>query len=216
MKFFLIREINLCFLAFSSTYLALLLLKCTTFATDFLDSKMAEVKTNLRGYAMQYGTYMGIYWILKFIFFPMGLNDNLLGRIFVILTLGVPVLGYVYVRRFRDRYCEGYISFFKAFAFCFLMYMFASILTAVAHYIYFQYIDNGFMIRSFELSLQQAEKVKYMAPLVERMSAALDVLPQLSPIRLTLELILQNILYAGLLVSFPTALLVMRRRIPVY
>lgn len=216
MKFFLIREINLCFLAFSSTYLALLLLKCTTFATDFLDSKMAEVKTYLRGYAMQYGTYMGIYWILKFIFFPMGLKFPILEVLFMVLTIGVPVLGYVYARRFRDRYCEGYISFFKAFAFCFLMYMFASILTAVAHYIYFQYIDNGFLFSSYEQLLQQAGKMEGMESLVEQMNGVLDVFRQLSPIQLTMQLVSQNIFYAGLLVSFPTALLVMRRRIPVY
>ena len=64
---------------------------------------MVENKTNLRGYAMQYGTCMGLYWIFKFIFFPLGLRVPFLELVFMVLTLAVPVLGYVYARRFRNR-----------------------------------------------------------------------------------------------------------------
>lgn len=176
---------------------------------------MVENKTNLRGYAMQYGTCMGLYWIFKFIFFPLGLRVPFLELVFMVLTLAVPVLGYVYARRFRDRYCGGYLSFFQALAFCFLMYVFASILTAVAHYIYFQYIDNGYLFEVYGKLLRQAGKMEGMEPFVKQMDDVLDAFRQLSPIKLTMQLISQNIFY-GSLIAFPTALLVMRRKIPVY
>lgn len=214
MKFFLLRERNLPFLAFSSTYLTVLLLKCTTFVTDFIE-RMDENKTYLRGYAMQYGTCMGLFWIFKFAFFPLGLKMPLLELLFMVLTIAVPVLGYVYARRFRDRYCGGYLSFFRALAFCFLMYMFASILTAVAHYIYFEYIDNGFIFNAYEQVLQQAGQMQGMERLAKQMSEVLDAFRKLSTIQLTMQLISQNIFYGSLL-AFPTALLVMRRKVPVY
>lgn len=175
---------------------------------------MVENKTNLRGYAMQYGTCMGLYWIFKFIFFPLGLQVPFLELVFMVLTLAVPVLGYVYARRFRDRYCEGYLSFFQALAFCFMMYMFASILTAVAHYVYFRYMDNGYLFEAYDRLLQQAGEMEGMESLVKQMNEVLEAFRQLSPIQLTMQLISQNIFY-GSLIAFPTALLVMRRKIPV-
>lgn len=176
---------------------------------------MNENRTNLQAYAMQYGTYMGIYWIFKFFFFPLGLQIPLLELVFMLLTIAVPILGYIYARRFRDKYCGGYLSFFKALAFCFLMYLFASILTAVGHYIYFQYIDNGYLFDTYDKLLQQAGEVEGMNAFVEQVSGALESFRQLTPIKLTLQLISQNIFY-GSLIAFPTALLVMRRKIPVY
>jgi len=176
---------------------------------------MGENKTNLQGYAMQYGTYMGLYWIFKFIFFPLGLQVPFLELVFMVLTLAVPVLGYVYARRFRDRYCGGYLSFFKALAFCFLMYMFASILAAVAHYIYFQYMDNGYVLKAYDKVLRQAGGMEGVETFVKQMNDVLDTFRQLSPIRLTMQLISQNMFY-GSLMAFPTALLVMRKKISAY
>ena len=40
----------------------------------YLLIKMTESRSNLQKYAMHFGTYMGVYWILKFILFPLGLS----------------------------------------------------------------------------------------------------------------------------------------------
>lgn len=47
---------------------------------------------------MHFGTYMGAYWILKFILFPLGLTIPFLLFLFFGLTLGVPFMGYYYAR----------------------------------------------------------------------------------------------------------------------
>ena len=69
----------------------------------------------LQEHAMRFGTFMGIFWIFKFIFLPLGFTIPLLQLLFVLLTLFVPVLGYIYVRKFRNTYCNGEISFFRVF-----------------------------------------------------------------------------------------------------
>lgn len=89
----------------------------------------------LQEHAMRFGTFMGIFWIFKFIFLPLGFTIPLLQLLFVLLTLFVPVLGYIYVRKFRNTYCNGEISFFRAFLFTLYMYLFAALLAAVAHYV---------------------------------------------------------------------------------
>ena len=98
---------------------------------------------------MHFGTYMGIYWILKFILFPLGFHIPFLSLLFVILTLAVPFIGYHYVKMYRDKICGGSIQFSHAVLFTIFMYMFASLLVAVVHYIYFQFIDHGFIVNSY-------------------------------------------------------------------
>ena len=60
---------------------------------------------------MHFGTYMGIYWILKFILFPLGFHIPFLSLLFVILTLSVPFIGYHYAKMYRDKICGGSIQF---------------------------------------------------------------------------------------------------------
>lgn len=66
---------------------------------------------------MHFGTYMGVYWILKFILFPLGLSIPFLLFLFFGLTLGVPFMGYYYARTYRDKVCGGSIRFLQAWVF---------------------------------------------------------------------------------------------------
>ena len=114
-----------------------------------LNEKMTENRNYLQKYAMHFGTYMGMYWILKFILFPLGFTIPFLLFLFMCLTLAVPFLGYHYAKMYRNKICGGTIGFAHACLFTLFMYMFASLLVAVAHYIYFQFIDHGFIINSY-------------------------------------------------------------------
>lgn len=100
---------------------------------------MAENRGYMQRYAMLFGTYMGGFWILKFILFPVGLSVPFLLFLFMGLTLCVPFMGYYYARMYRNQVCGGGISFLHAWVFTVFMYMFAALLAAVAHYIYFRY-----------------------------------------------------------------------------
>ncbi len=167
----------------------------------------------IQEHAMRFGTYMGLFWIIKFIFLPLGFKVPLLQLLFLLGTLFVPILGYLYTRRFRNVYCGGTISFFRAFLFTVCMYIFASMLAAVGHYIYFQYIDHGFL---FEMYRQQLEEVKAIAQgdlanSMDQLLIAFNTIASLSPIQLTFQLITQNVFY-GVLLALPTGLLTMRYR----
>ena len=142
---------------------------------------------------------MGIFWMFKFIFLPLGFSIPLLQLFFILCTLFVPILGYLYARKFRNTYCEGTISFSRAFLFTACMYIFAAMLTAVGHYIYFQFIDQGFLMDMYRQQLTS----------IDQIMIAFDTVAALTPIQLTFQLITQNVFY-GILLSLPTGLLVMR------
>lgn len=67
----------------------------------------------------------------------------------------VPFLGYIFAKKFRERHCDGSITFSRAFLFTTFMYMFASLFVAVVHYIYFRYIDGGFVFEAYRSILNQ-------------------------------------------------------------
>ena len=57
---------------------------------------MTERKPTLQECAMRYGTGMGLLWSFKFMLFPLGLRIPFLLLLFIVLTLGVPILGYIF------------------------------------------------------------------------------------------------------------------------
>lgn len=168
---------------------------------------------SLQQTAMYFGTLMGLFWIIRFTFLPLGFTIPLLQLLFVLLTFFVPILGYLYARKFRNRYCGGSITFSRAFAFTVLMYLFAALLAAVAHYIYFRYIDNGFLIDSYigQLEAMKPTATEELKESIDQFIEGFSLISSLSPIQLTFQLISQNFMY-GVLLALPTALLVMRRK----
>lgn len=172
-----------------------------------------EQPITLQEGAMRFGAFMGVFWIIKFSFLPLGFTMPLLQLLFILLTLFVPVLGVIYARRFRNKYCDGIITFGRAYIFTFLLYLFAALLAAVGHYIYFRYIDNGFLSGMY---LEQLESLKSsvkgdMVLSIDQLIEAFNTISSLSPLTLTFQLIYQNLFY-GMLLALPTALLVMKRK----
>ena len=127
----------------------------------------------IQEHAMRFGTYMGVFWIIKFAFLPLGFSFPLLQLLFVLCTLFVPILGYLYARKFRNTCCEG---------------------------MYRQQLNEA-------KAMVQGE----LATSIDQIMIAFDTVAALTPIQLTFQLISQNVFY-GVLLSLPTALLVMRYR----
>ena len=174
---------------------------------------MTEKKINFQEDAMKYGTIMGIFWTIKFVLFPLGMENPLLLMAFFLLTLIVPVVGFFLVRQYRDRECGGILNFSRAFLFTSFMYMFAALFATIAHYIYFRYMDNGMIVNTYQNILTQMSAVATddLKPSLEQFQEALDIIASLSPLEISIQLITQNIFYCTL-IALPTALLVMRKQ----
>lgn len=174
---------------------------------------MTNNRRNIQQYAMLMGTVLGAFWIGKFILFPLGMTTSFLLFLFIGLTIYVPVLSYKATQRCRDVVCDGSISFGQAWWFHIQLYIFASLLTAVAHYIYFRFIDNGFIVATYEQQLNELAS----SPIVEFQNyaatyrEALNVIANLSPIDLVMQLLTTNVM-AGIFIGIPIALMISLRK----
>lgn len=160
---------------------------------------------------MLYGTYMGIFWIIKFALLPLGLVFSPFALLFLLLTCAVPVLVFLMTRSYRKRQCDGEISFFSSLIFSFQIYLFAALLTSIGHYLYFQYLDNGFIYTQVLAQLEMVKTEPAMQAQMDQIKHAMNVFYELTPIQLAMQLLSQNIFY-GIVFSLPIALLTMRKK----
>ncbi len=172
---------------------------------------MAQRHNNLQQTAMLYGTYMGIFWIFKFALLPIGLVFSPCALLFLLLTCAVPVIVFLMTRSFREKQCKGELSFFSALFFAFQIYLFASLLTAIGHYLYFQFLDNGFIYTQIQAQLDVLRDEPSMEAQVTQITHAMDIMQGFTPIQFTMQLLSQNIFY-GIIFSLPIALFAMRRK----
>ena len=181
-----------------------------------LNEKMTENRNYLQKYAMHFGTYMGAYWILKFILLPLMFAIPFFQLLYVILTLAVPIIGYYYVKIYRDKVCGGAIQFSHAVLFTIFMYMFASLLVAVAHYIYFQFIDHGFIFNAladfWNQAIEQSPALQENKELMKDMFDA-DKINSLSAIDITMQMLSSDVFFGSIL-AIPTGLMVMKKAKP--
>ena len=184
--------------------------------------------------AMNMGAVVGIYYIVKFCLFPLSLTSTMAAMLFLGLTLVVPYLVYMLTKRYRDQYLGGTVDFSHAYLFAALTMGFGSLLVAVAHYIYFAYIDGGAIMNAFSQSIEQLQEMIPLlsAPLEDSAGAtSADALPQssemeqsihdyismmqqtakqlqaMSPIDITIGMLSNNFSW-GIIVSLPIALIV--------
>ncbi len=164
---------------------------------------------HLANAAMTYGTYMGLFWIAKFALIPFIFSMPVTSLLFMGLTIAVPFVGYHFAQHYRKHYCpEGQLPFMRGWIFCMSMYFFASLLVAIAHYVFFRYIDQGALLGSYSAVLDQLIAANTsLAQSLESNRQALDLIRAMSPIDLTIQLLINNLFY-GMMMALPTALVV--------
>ena len=97
--------------------------------------------------AMHGGTMLGLLWIAMYASCIAGFGNPLFTILFLVLNIISPFYAGYIAKKFRRNECNNIFPFSKAFTFVFVMYLCASILSAVAHFVYFTFLDNGYLIQ---------------------------------------------------------------------
>ncbi len=93
-------------------------------------------------YSMEYAIYLGLLLIVKMLVSSLDKESVFVSTLLMLFLIVVPVAGYILTKRFRD--ASGYSSFSQIFLFGVLMYFFASLLSGIFDYVYYQYLNPQF------------------------------------------------------------------------
>lgn len=166
----------------------------------------------LKAFARIDGLYIGIAWIISFACYIGGLTSPLLGMIGTIIAVVSPFYAAMRLRNFRDTNRNGIISFRRAMAYYIFIFFYASLIFALAQYVYFAYIDGGYMINTYNEILstpEAAAMIKAYGVSTQQMNESLAALRQAKPIYIVLNILTFN-LTIGVIMSLPVAAMMKR------
>ena len=128
------------------------------------------------------------------------------------LIMASPFFAAMRLRHFRDYAREGVISFMRGYAFTVLTFFYAGLLLAIALFLYFTFIDNGYLLGKFTEMMSQTKgrKIVKTYGMGEQMSESLKEMAQMRPIDYALNMLTINIT-TGFVLGFPIAALMQRK-----
>lgn len=166
-----------------------------------------EEYEQLKAFARIDGAIVGGLWIVSFAFFIGEFYNPMLGFVSLIVGVYSLVLAAMRLKRFRDNVLDGMITFSRALLYSMLVYFYAALLMAAGQFIYFQFIDQGFMLSQYEEITNTAEFNTLLAAYgikQNEMKMAIDNIAALRPIDIALQFFTTNIIL-GFMVSLPIA-----------
>jgi len=101
------------------------------------------IKINLLQVSMTLGTYLGLYIILVYALTALSVKYIALSFVSMPLIPGIPVVAYFLIRKFRDTNCKPFFPFPVSWILTILTFLFATMLSCMAAYLYLRFIDNG-------------------------------------------------------------------------
>lgn len=108
--------------------------------------------------AMLNGLIMGVLFSANFLL-SVSQNTFLSLLSYVVFAL-ILVTTYRFTIRFRDIECEGFITYGRAFSYILLLYFFAALISSIVKYVYFQYINPGYLENLMSESMKAIEMMK--------------------------------------------------------
>lgn len=156
----------------------------------------------LKAFARQDGFFLFLLWVASFAAIVMNPTSTW-GSL---LAMATPfVVGWMLVR-FRNYALDGKISFRRGLAFSLYTFFYASLLFAVAQFVYFRFLDNGALTTMLLTSVKALEPIyKANGLSTGELQQSLTMIGQLSPLEIAFVFMMQNF-FAGMILSFPIAL----------
>ena len=165
----------------------------------------------LKAFARIDGALLAVLWIVSFACYIAGIANPYYGMMAMILMVTTPFFVALRLGKFRDVGRDGIISLMRGWAYAVYVFFYAAILLAIAQYVYFAYIDQGYLIQSFAtaLSTPEAKQMMEQYGLSQTMDESMELMEQLRPIDYALNVLTANIM-AGIVLGFPIAALMRR------
>ena len=171
-----------------------------------------EEYKQLKAFARQDGALLSLLWIGALICYIQGMTSPIMGTLALMLIIASPFFAASRLRHFRDYAREGVISFRRGFAYFVLIFFYAGLLLAAALYVYFAFIDKGYLLMKLTemMSSEEGKQAMQAAGMAEQMREGLKQLSEMRPIDYALNMLSFNII-TGIFLGLPIAALMQRQ-----
>ena len=166
-----------------------------------------ESLKQLKAFARQDGAILALVWIVSFLF-TMLLPQSAMGNI---LTFSTPFVVTWRLRAFRDYALDGQISYRRALTYSWYTFVYASLIFALAQYLYIRFCDSISLVTMMSNSIKAfGAKYEQMGINETQMQESAKLLTSLTPMELTFLFFTQNV-FIGCILSLITAAFGMKR-----
>ena len=166
----------------------------------------------LKAYARQDGFFLALLWIGCFAGYIIGLTSQFMAMASMLMVITTPFFVASRLKKFRDEGREGIISFGRGYAYTIFVFFYGAVLLAVAQYLYFAYMDNGYLVNSFA-KMMTSEEGRTMLEQYGMTKVVDDSLAEMAatrPIDYALNILTINI-SLGFILGVPIGLIMQRK-----
>ena len=170
----------------------------------------------LKAFARQDGALLALLWMATFFLYIIGVENQMLGLAALLLMVYTPIFVGERLGKFRDYGREGLISFRRAYAYTVFVFFYGGVLLAIAQYLYFAFIDNGYLMTQFSkmVNSNEAQKMLQQYGMTEMMNESLNEMANIRPIDYALNMLTVNI-SLGFILGVPISLIMQRNTLKV-
>ena len=157
----------------------------------------------LKAFARQDGALLALLWVATFLLYIIGVSNQLLGLAAFFLMCYTPFFVGERLGKFRDYGREGVISFRRGYAYTVFVFFYGGVLFAIAQYLYFAYVDHGFLLSQF------SKMVLKQYGMTQMVDESLQEMANTRPIDFALNMLTINI-SLGFVMGLPLGLIMQR------
>ena len=182
------------------------------------------IKINLFQVSMTLGTFLGFYIIIAYAVTAMTIKHAALSILSFPMLLGIPIVAFFLIKHFRDHNCQPFFPFPVSWMISIMTFLFATVLSCMAAYLYLRFIDKGALsanlMTRLEVFLQSSESIKATLTdpaQIEQYNSTMDLMRQtitwfcsLPASGVTKQLIQSSLLW-GNIISLIIALITAKR-----
>ena len=165
----------------------------------------------LKAFALQDGALLALLWVATFLLYIIGVSNQLLGLAAFFLMCYTPFFVAERLGKFRDYGREGIISFRRGYAYTVFVFFYGGVLFAIAQYLYFAFMDHGFLLSQFSkmVSSEEMQQVLKQYGMTQMVNESLQEMANTRPIDYALNMLTINI-SLGFILGLPLGLIMQR------
>ena len=165
----------------------------------------------LKAFARQDGALLALLWVFTSVLYIIGMTNQMIGLAATMLIIYTPFFVGGRLRNFRDYGREGLISFRRGYAYTILVFFYGGVLFAVAQYLYFAFMDNGFLLSQFSkmVTSEEGKAMLQQYGMQQMVDESLHEMANSRPIDYALNMLTINICM-GFILGIPISLVMQR------